>query len=300
MHDPMTTAATTQGDLASRLARVRAHIEDAGERIPPLAELAAVAGWSPFHFHRVFRAATGSTVARYVQEVRLHRAAFRLAFRPDDALTDIALDAGYATPDAFARAFRRRCGQSPGSFRRAPQWARWSCMSVPTSHEDTMAAHDDRDTLVTIETRDDQPIALLVHCGPPQAIPATIQRFIAWRRRAGVVPPASPTFNLLYDDPGEVPPEAFRMGLAAGMRSPMPCADGEVVPAMIAGGRVAVLRHVGDEASLGRAIDWLYRDWWPRSGASLRDAPLYLQRVRFYPDVPADRAETHVMLPLAD
>jgi len=42
-----------------------------------------------------------------------------------DLETDIAMDAGYDAPDAFARAFRQRFGQSPSSFRKSPDWEPW-------------------------------------------------------------------------------------------------------------------------------------------------------------------------------
>ncbi len=60
---------------------VRAHL---GEPLK-LADLARVAAFSPFHFHRIFRALTGETLSAYVQRQRLERAAGLLAARPVQA-----------------------------------------------------------------------------------------------------------------------------------------------------------------------------------------------------------------------
>jgi AraC family transcriptional regulator len=55
----------------------------------------------------------------------MKRASYRLAYRDAASVTDIAMDAGYDAPDAFARAFRQRFGQSPSSFRKSPDWETW-------------------------------------------------------------------------------------------------------------------------------------------------------------------------------
>jgi AraC family transcriptional regulator len=58
-----------------------------------LATLARVATFSKYHFHRQLAATFGITVHRYVQLARMKRASYRLAFRDDAIITEIALDA---------------------------------------------------------------------------------------------------------------------------------------------------------------------------------------------------------------
>jgi AraC family transcriptional regulator len=71
-----------------------------------------------------------------------------------------------------------------------------------------------------------------------------------------------------------------------------------IVEKTIPGGRCAVLRHVGSDDTLGEAIQYLYSTWLPASGEEPRDFPLYLQRIRFFPDVPEREAILDVFLPL--
>ena len=80
--------------------------------------LAAGAGWSAFHYLRVFNAVLGVTPHQYLVRCRLRRAAALLA-DGDRSITDIALDAGFADLSNFVRSFRRAAGTSPRSFRRA-------------------------------------------------------------------------------------------------------------------------------------------------------------------------------------
>jgi AraC-like DNA-binding protein len=77
--------------------------------------LAHAADLSPFHFARVFRAATGCSPHQYVLRVRLQHAAARLATRSGTVL-DVALDSGFGDVSNFNHAFRREFGVSPRAF----------------------------------------------------------------------------------------------------------------------------------------------------------------------------------------
>src|SRR3982074_1147971 len=90
-----------------------------------LETVSGVAAFSKFHFHRQFTATFGLSVHRYVQLARMKRASHQLAYMDAQSVTDIAMEAGYDAPDAFARAFRQRFGQSPSSFRKSPEWEPW-------------------------------------------------------------------------------------------------------------------------------------------------------------------------------
>jgi AraC family transcriptional regulator len=59
-----------------------------------------------------------------------------------------------------------------------------------------------------------------------------------------------------------------------------------------------VLRHIGSDERLGDAVHFLYSQWLPQSGEELRDFPLYLQRVRVFPEAAEHEATTDVFLPL--
>ncbi len=282
----------------ARLRRVLEHVDRYPDTALDLDRLSAVAAFSPCHFHRQFGASVGLSLHRYVQLSRMERAAHALAFRPDLRVTDIALDAGYDAPDAFARAFRQRFAQSPTAFRAAPDWGSWHATLRPFQHArstimTTPFSIDD----VTVRTVEPVRVAVMRHRGDPATIGDTIQRFIAWRRATGTTPPASATYTIFHDDPQAVPPEAYRIDLCAATdRAIGP--DEPVVEGLIPGGRCAVLRVVGDTHDLEPAARFLYGTWLPQSGAQLRDVPLYCQRVRFFPDVPANEAVADLFLPI--
>ncbi|PYI57594.1 AraC family transcriptional regulator [Paenibacillus flagellatus] len=83
-----------------------------------IADIAAAAGFSSFHFQRLFQAITGFTVRGYIRHRRLTEAAAQLR-GTDTGILDIAVACGYGSQEAFTRAFEQFAGLPPGEFRRA-------------------------------------------------------------------------------------------------------------------------------------------------------------------------------------
>ncbi|MCB1607665.1 MAG: helix-turn-helix transcriptional regulator, partial [Xanthomonadales bacterium] len=81
-----------------------------------LEEVAAVAGFSTFHFHRVFKALIGETLNQFVKRQRLERALYRMTHEPRRRLTEIALDCGFASSSEFSRSFKQHYGAAPSAF----------------------------------------------------------------------------------------------------------------------------------------------------------------------------------------
>ena len=82
-------------------------------------ELASRLHVSRFHFDRLVSAAAGEPPATLRRRILLERAAYRLITTDDDVLR-VALDAGYASHEAFTRAFARAFGPAPSRWRRRP------------------------------------------------------------------------------------------------------------------------------------------------------------------------------------
>jgi AraC-like DNA-binding protein len=107
-------------DLAQR---VQASLADRYAEPLGLAALAAEVGCSPFHLCRAFRAATGTSLARWRHQLRLRRA-LELAAEPGADLTAVALDCGFSSHSHFTAAFRTAFGEPPSAFRRRASTAR--------------------------------------------------------------------------------------------------------------------------------------------------------------------------------
>ena len=283
----------------ARMQRVLDHIDRHLDGDLDLEAVSGVAAFSKFHFHRQFKATFGVSLHRYVQLARLRQASKRLADGQGASVTDIALDAGYETPDAFARAFRQRFAQSPSSFRKSPNWEPWLRAFGPfnAARSKLMPTTFTPDQISIREVAPTR-VAMFEHRGDPQTLDVTIQRFIAWRKAAGLSPQTSPTFNIWYSERRPANPADYRMDLCVGLSPDQPIIDrGEGVrEGEIPGGRCAVLRVTGDTHNLEPAALYLYRDWLPASGEEMRDFPIYCQR--FLLDGPEQGAAAELHLPL--
>lgn len=293
--------AATENAYIVRFRRVLEHIDAHLDEDLTLERLSGVAAFSKYHFQRQFSALFGMGVHEYVKLVRLRRASYRLALpaREQARIIDIALASGYESPEAFSRAFKKAFGQTPSEFRQQPRWDPWHATHQRLRETRTLplqAVHRAEDVKVLRfeETR----VAAVEHRGDPKRILESVRQLIGWRMENGLPPRASATFNVLYDNPAETPPEAYRADICAGIRRPVSENPFGVVEKTIPGGRCAVLRHVGCDDTLYEAVKALYATWLPASGEELRDFPPFLQRVRFFPEVPDHEAVTDIFLPL--
>ncbi|WP_192561200.1 bifunctional DNA-binding transcriptional regulator/O6-methylguanine-DNA methyltransferase Ada [Pseudomonas gozinkensis] len=92
---------------------------EASDSLPALNDLAETAGLSAFHFHRVFKAATGLTPKGYAAAHRSRRVRQRLA--DGGSVTDALYDAGFNSNSRFYEAADQVLGMKPGDFRAAGQ-----------------------------------------------------------------------------------------------------------------------------------------------------------------------------------
>ncbi|UVM53937.1 AraC family transcriptional regulator [Pseudomonas sp. B21-012] len=255
--------------------------------------LSQVANFSVFHFHRQFTAYVGVPVSRYVQLMRLRQAAHRLAANAELSVLEAALAAGFESPEAFSRAFRRALGMSPSGFRRQPNWQAWNAVfAIP---------HFSRSVIMQVrivefaQTR----VAALEHCGPPAQVSQSVNRFIAWRKASGQSPVASSrTFGIPFGNPDTTPAEDFRFAICGEIDEAVAANEAGVHERLIAGGRYAVVRHAGSPDHIGESIYPIYRDWLPDSGEELRDQPLFFHYLSVYPETPQAQWQTDIYVPL--
>lgn len=265
-------------------------------------QLSEVAHLSRYHFHRQFQALFGVNVSQLIHLIRLKRAATTLEFR-ETPITDIAFQAGYDSAEAFTRGFKRVFGMSPSEFRKSPDWSLWQRKYDPVLQlrRDIMKANQANFHVEVIEFK---PInaAMFVHDPEKSNISDDLKRLIGWRRENGLPPSKSRTFNIWLDsDQWESEdcrnPNMQKLGLAVELIRDVPLLE-DMIETEIPGGRVAKLRINGHDDQLEPAIRFLYANWLEQSSKTLRDFPFYLERVKFFPEVPEHEAILDLFLPL--
>src|SRR5688500_10535620 len=230
----MNERTTTRSDYAERLERVFRWLAEHLDDTLDLARLAEVACLSPYHFHRVYRAMQGETVADTVRRLRLHRAAVEL-ITGELPVARVGRRAGYGSQEAFTRAFKTAYGVPP---------ARYRASFVPTrtanKQEDAMET-----TTYEASIRHTSPIrvAALPHRGPYTNIGGTFERLLALAGGQGLLGTEVRTFGIYYDDPLATPASALRAD--ACLAAPDGCAPSRALQVREGrGGRYAVVPHV--------------------------------------------------------
>lgn len=258
-----------------------------------LEEISKVASVSKFHFHRLFFINMGITISRYILMQRFKRASYQLVFQREMKIIDIALDTGFESPEAFSRSFKNIFKVTPSQFRKEPDWESWyeKYNYVPHTMENNMK--------VKIVNFDEVKIAVIEHHGSPESLNETIPKFISWRKSTGLSPVgSSATYGIVYNDPGNTPPEEFHFDVCGEVKTDIPKNEFGVIQKTISKGRCAVVRHLGSHDMMGDKIYSLYRDWLPKSGESLRDFPLFFQYHNFFPEVSENELVTDIFLPI--
>ena len=286
-------------DYPQRIARAVALIEQALAsecELPDLAALAAAAHFSPFHFHRIYRALTGESIGRTTARLRQLRA-LHLLQEHDRPITDVALAVGYDTPQAFARAFRQSLGATPSELRAAPQ---------RLAHEIALRAVPPARTQgapspLRVEVISMEPLRVIAlhNTGDYAELDQAYDRLFGWAAERGAVDSIRSLYGIPWHDPRDDAAEHCEFDCALGFeRLPDAEPDRGFVLRGIDGGRHARAQHVGPFAGLYGTLDRLLAQWLPTSGLSLRDATIWFH----YHDDPAHTPEaelrTDIYLPL--
>tara|TARA_Y100000766_G_scaffold53692_2_gene43514 strand:+ start:13632 stop:14528 length:897 start_codon:yes stop_codon:yes gene_type:complete len=285
------------------------NVAEAIEREPSLASdlqaLSDVAALSPFHLHRLFASHFNQNIGAYGRKVRVYRAAYQLAFRNDIPILTVALDAGFSSAEGFARAFKKLFDVAPSTFRAQPQWEllhqRFTPLSSLTVHRgNPMNNPPFSAQQVNVQHFPTIPIAEWVHQGQPNLVLKTVKSFIEWRKQETLPPSAYRTFNVLYDDPNTTRDEDYRFGVACEIPQEKTIDHSNIETKHIPAGLCATVRLIGDDSQIGDYVHELYASWLPSTLFVLRDFPIFIERVRFYPEVGAADAITDIYLPIEE
>ena len=249
---------------------------------------------SKFHVHRLFTAITGMSMMAYVQQCRLKRASYQLAFQRESIIA-IALQAGFDSHEAFSRAFKRRFHQTPTAFRQQPDWSLWQTQ-LQMIHPIIEVNMN-----IEIQQRSAENIAYLRHTGSPKRVLETATEFIAWRQSSGLSPlKTSHTYGIPHADPEQVPEEDFVFDIAGSVTEPVPANDFGVLNGQLPAGRYAVIHHEGSHDTINNSIYHLFRTWLPEQQEQAGDFPIVFHYHNFIHDVAEHELRTDVLLLLRD
>ncbi|SEL67674.1 transcriptional regulator, AraC family [Pseudoxanthomonas sp. GM95] len=287
----------SQHDYQQRIARVLTRVEqavDAGEELPDLAKLAALSHFSPYHFHRIYRALTGETLGRSLGRLRLARALHLLADE-GRSITEVALAAGYGSSQGFARVLRDALDTTPSALRedgKALAAARTRLLQPAA-----IADHSEAPLQVSVVSLEPFEVIALRTVGQYDDLDQVYTRLFDWVAQAGFLDRLDGLFGIAGNDLRDTPPAEVVFTSALGVPGVVPPAPMQQLK--LEGGRYASLRHIGSFLGLEDSTDRLLAQWLPDSGEALRDAPILYAYLDDPEHVPEPLLRTDILVPLA-
>lgn len=275
-----------------KIDRVVGYLNEQVGQSPTLQELADIAGVSPYHFHRLYRAITGETPFETLRRLRLTRAAIMLR-DSGRSITDAAFDAGYESSQAFSKAFRRETGFSATELRR--DRAKLDAVVRKLSDPPPRPARSPLD--VRLVSVDPFKVIASRHVGPQEELSDAYGALFRWAASRNLVPGLRGIYGVAVDDPRAVPEEECRFDCCFDF-GPDASADGDCHAVVLGGGLYAVTRHIGPYDGLGEKSDFLYGTWLPGSGYALRDVTGFNHYLTDPESVPPEQWETDVYVPV--
>jgi AraC family transcriptional regulator len=299
---------SAEGRYRERINRAIDHIEQNLAGDTSLETLARVAGFSPFHFHRVFASVTGETIHDFVTRFRFERAIALMRAAPTKSLTSIAFESGFGSSSNFSRSFAQRYAINPSSLRNNESMRQFldsirdANRTVANENTEGASSHDERavNDHVRIESRPALPVAYVRVTGGylnPDALIAGYRRIEDWADGQHIARERSRLIGMSIDDPAVVPLAKCRYDF---------CRETTLIPKPRSGvnhrtlpaNKWAVLPCRGDLAEVDRCWTFLFREWLPRSGwqpAAMPALEVFHQRPE---DIGWDRFDIDCCLPI--
>lgn len=267
-------------NYSEHLGRVINYIYDHLDEEIDLHKLADVAHLSPYHWHRIYHAMNGETIAATVKRLRLHRAAGHLA-QTSMSIDEVAEKSGYDSLQSFTRVFKSVYGMPPAQYRKNGSHAQFQ----PQNQGREPAMYD-----IAIKTIPGMQAVTMGHIGSYMQIGKAFDLLFGRLAARNLLAPDMRAVGIYYDDPAAVAENELRSRAGVVIDNAI-AIEAPLEYAAIPDGTYAVLRHKGPYADMKAAYQWLYGVWLEQSGREVGDAPVFEE----YLNNPRDTAPTDLL-----
>jgi len=269
-----------------------------------LEELARVAHFSPFHFHRIFRAMAGETLNNFIQRIRVEKAATKLVLNPKKSITEIAFECGFSGSSAFARVFRETFHTSASDWRsrRYLQYSKngkidskesqpvgnirqdfdiYPYYTEGTTKQRWRIEMKNREIQTNVEVKDmpELHVAYVRHIGPykgdQELFAGLFNKLMVWAGPRSLLRfPETKVLTIYYDNPDITDESRLRTDACITIPEDTQV-EGEIGKATISAGKYAVAHFEISPDQYQEAWNAVYGGWLPDSGYQPDDRPCY-------------------------
>ncbi|RYY01956.1 MAG: AraC family transcriptional regulator [Gammaproteobacteria bacterium] len=305
----------------SRINRVIDYIKSNLDGDLSLERLAAVAYFSKFYFHRIFKSVAGENLNGFVSRMRVERSAFKLIYNPALSITSIAYESGFSSPSVYSREFKERYEVSPSQWRKLKtnqnskictvdgklcKEANNVKMYIDSSKQKPYWGIEMQDHKLNVEVRSmpEIPIAYVRHHGyynPQDKIlfQSLFATLMAWAVPRNLFnPPATKAMTIFSSGhPDTTAPENLSVDVCISIEKET-LVNGEIGRRVIPAGQYAVVAIEGTLEECVEAWNSLFNGWLPSSGYQPGDGAYYINHLNDPEQHPLKLHNVEIYLPV--
>ena len=269
----------TKDDYIQSVYKVIFYIEQNYKYNLTLEELSKVAGFSKYHFHRIFNSIAGENISDYIRRVRLSSTTKQ--FKTNLNITQIAQTSGYETNASFSKAFKNHFGITPKEFSTNAKKKKGNKMLEPKIVE-----IEATEVLYVRKTGD--------YVNSADEAWKTMVEFITENE---LFEKAVARYGISHDNPTLIEENNLRYDACLELNDSI-SPRGEVSRKQIAGGKYALFMHKGSPSLIGETFRNI-SDWIIETGVRLRDEPSFQKYLDLDPSgIKVEDLRTELYVPL--
>ncbi|MGG3674782.1 GyrI-like domain-containing protein [Bacillus nitratireducens] len=277
----------SRNEYLRRVYKVQDYIESHINDSLSIEDLANVAGFSKFHFHRIFKGMMDEPLSRYVNRLKLERATHLFTYRTDMTITDIAYYFGFTDSAVFSRTFKSYYGVSPSQYRNHNS-KNCKDVSEDSQYNECKKVRGE----VEIVTADKVNVAYIRHVGTYKDLaidfPKMIEKLFHYASEQNYHAFEDTKVLTIYHDHHEFTEDYhLRTSLCITIPNDSAVETSDIGIMVIPSGKYAVGHFEIFQDEYKGAWDFLYGEWLPNSGYKPRDSypfEMYKNDPRQYPE----------------
>lgn len=287
MHCDQTSTSGCYREYQKRMNIVLDYIDSHYHEKLTVEDLANVAHFSAYHFHRIFHSIVGETVSVYVRNLRLSKSAHKLLYCNQLPVVDIALMCGFASQSDFSRSFKAFYGISPTQYRRTRERRAGSVqdsaggVALKTGHGRTDPGMELKST-IRIASLPDLNVAYIRCTGLSKELKSSrienaFSTLFRWGAPRGYIGSRTAILGVILDSPEIVPMEQCRYDVCMTVQEDV-VPEGEIgVRRILTEGKYVVFTFLRSRPDADNifftAADFIYGCWMPDNGYLPDDKP---------------------------
>lgn len=270
---------TTKEEYLQSIYKVIYYIEQNYNDDLKLEELSKVAGFSKYHFHRIFQAIAGENLSDYTRRVRLSNATKK--FKTNLNITQIAQASDYETHASFSKAFKKHFKITPKEFSKNARKKKGNKMLEPKFIEiEPIEVLYVRKTGAYMQSADEAWKAMVSFVSDNKLFENAVARY-----------------GISHDNPSIIEENNLRYDACLELNKNVKPKN-EVSKKQIAGGKYALFMHKGDLSLIGETFKDI-GDWIIESGVELRDEPSFQKYLDLDPTgIKVEDLRTELFVPI--